>query len=71
MSNFYIFAHYFIRKYRKASPTIHMCVRLAQNFSKFVKLTFVVNKVSDEKDVSVFMKKETVDTSLYIKHCYI
>ena len=37
----------------------------------FVKLTFVVNKVSDEKDVSVFMKKETVDTSLYIKHCYI
>ena len=71
MSTFYIIAHYFIRKYRKANPTIHICVKLAPNFSKFVKLTFVVNKVSDEKGVSVFMKKETVDTSLYIKHCYI
>ena len=48
-----------------------MCVKSVGNFSRFVKLTFVVYKVLDENDVSMFMKKGIVDTSLYIKQCYV
>ena len=71
MSTSCIFTHNFKSKYNKGTTTIHMCVKSVGNFSKIVKLTFVVNKVSDKKDVSVFVKKGIVDTSLYIIHWYV